>query len=159
LYNLRSGIKGDAQKFWSLTDRIFFGYGACHILAGAYLLRPPLSGFYAERIIPFDGHWGNHVYLTNGTIAFDHHGYSARDHLLKHHRKGWSVKSPGWDFVVERADFDLLSTPELNARKMRGPDQYLLDPVPRAQRFIERFDHLAASAKAAMTLNARPRPA
>lgn len=38
-------------------------------------------------------------------------------------------------------NFDLLDTLELNLRKMLGPDQYLHDPIPRAQTFIRRIDH------------------
>ena len=64
---------------WALPDRIFFGYGACHILAGTFLKHPPLEGFFAERIIPAENFSGNHVYVTNGTITFDHHGYSSRE--------------------------------------------------------------------------------
>jgi hypothetical protein len=152
LYHPKPGIKGDLEKFWSLPDRIFFGYGACHILAGAYLERPPLKGFYAEHIKPSEGFWGNHIYVTDGEVAFDFHGYSARKNLLSHHSKGWSARYSDWGCMIESVTFDLLSTAELNQRKMRGPDQYLLDPVMRAREFIARFNHAEASAKAAKTV-------
>ena len=64
--------------------------------------------------------------------------------LLDHHRKGWSRLQPGWVCIIERVAFDLLSTAELNQRKMLGPDQYLLDPIPRARCFIDRVDHAEA---------------
>ena len=149
MYVLNPGIKRDPEKRWALPDRIFFGHGACHILAGTYLAHPPLAGFHAERIIPNDGFAGNHVYLTDGEIAFDYHGYSARKHLLEHHRRGWSNRHAEWDFVIEKVDFDLLCTTELNRRKMLGPDQYLFDPIPRARRFIEMINHREAAARAA----------
>jgi hypothetical protein len=151
MYRAKPGIKNNPEQFWALPDRVFFGHGACHMLAGVYLLRPPLPGFRAERIIPDEGFWGNHIYVTNGEIAFDHHGYCARQNLLDHHRKCWSAQFVGWDCVVETVTFDLLDTNELNQRKMRGPDQYLHDPRPRAKRFIEQVDHEAASAKAGQT--------
>ncbi|GEO85012.1 MULTISPECIES: hypothetical protein [Alphaproteobacteria] len=141
MYVLKHGIKKDPVRRWGLPDRIFFGYGACHILAGVYLERPPLKGFLAERIVPAEGFAGAHIYVTDGVVAFDFHGYSLRDRLLAHHRKGWSADKPGWSAVIETVDFDMLGTVQLNARKMLGPDQYLDDPRPRALTFIERRNH------------------
>ena len=148
MYHLKPGIKKDPHRHWALPDRIFFGYGACHILAGVFLEMEPLPSFYAERIVPADGFYGNHVYVTDGTIAFDYHGYSLRERLLKHHWRGWSSDYPGWSAHVERVDFALLDTAALNARKMRGPDQYLSDPVPRARAFVLRRNHHEAVRKA-----------
>jgi hypothetical protein len=148
MYVLKPGIKADLHRQWSLPDRIFFGYGACHILAGVLLDQPPLPGFYAERVIPAQGFLGNHVYATNGVIAFDYHGYSIRDRLLEHHKRVWSSQYDGWLCAIERVDFKLLSTADLNMRQMRGPDQYLHDPIPRARRFVEQRDHAKAAAKA-----------
>lgn len=124
-----------------LPDRIFFGHGACHILAGVFLKHPPLQGFYAERIIPGDGFYGNHIYVTDGTIAFDYHGYSARKRLLDHHSRSWSAQyADTWNCILERVDFDLLNTADLNDRKMQEPDQYLKDPIPRAMSFISQIN-------------------
>ena len=77
MYVLKHGIKKNPEKRWALPDRIFFGHGACAILAGTFLEHPPLEGFYGERIIPGEGFSGNHIYVTNGVIAFDYHGYSS----------------------------------------------------------------------------------
>lgn len=52
---LKPAIKADPARRWALPDRIFFGHGACHILAGAFLDAPPLAGFHAERLVPGDG--------------------------------------------------------------------------------------------------------
>lgn len=148
MYVLKPGIKKDPARRWALPDRIFFGHGACAILAGAYLERPPLAGFRAERIVPAEGFAGNHIYVTDGVLAFDYHGYSLRERLLAHHGKGWAGRQVGWSCTIEAADFDLLDGRALNRRKMLGPDQYLHDPVARAERFIGRLDHAAAAAKA-----------
>jgi len=138
---LKPGIKKDPVRRWALPDRAFFGHGACHILAGVFLEKMPDHDFFAERLIPGDGFAGNHVYVTNGTIAFDYHGYSNRLRLLQHHTSAWSSQySTGWNCVLERVQFDLLSTIDLNRRKMLGPDQYKGDPVMRARAFIQRFD-------------------
>lgn len=32
MYVLKQGMKSDPHRRWSLPDRIFFGYGACHAL-------------------------------------------------------------------------------------------------------------------------------
>lgn len=148
MYWISGKKKRDPHLRWALPDRIFFGRGACHILAGAYLRLLPSSGFYAERIIPDAGHSGNHIYVTDGIIAFDFHGYTVRERLLAQHRRGWSARYPGWSRRIEPVDFDLLNTEALNARKMLGPDQYLYDALDRAQRFLTKTDHEKASARA-----------
>ncbi|ESX95746.1 hypothetical protein [Mesorhizobium sp. LNJC405B00] len=152
MYVLKHGIKKNPEAFWALPDSIFFGYGACHILAGTFLSHPPLDGFYGERIIPGEDFYGNHIYMTNGVIAFDYHGYSSRERLLQHHGRGWASHSAGWHCTLERVDFDLLDTADLNRRKMRGPDQYLYYPIPRAHRFLQRIDHAEGAARALRTV-------
>ena len=148
MYKLKPGIKQDPQRRWRLSDRIFFGHGACHILAGIYLEVAPLDGFRAERIIPGKGFVGNHIFVTDGVLAFDFRGYSCRANLLAHHTSGWAkVSSSGWHCNIVGVDFDLLETRELNARKMLGPDQYLMDPRPRARSFLNRFNHMASALK------------
>lgn len=142
MYILGSGIRKDPARRWALPDRIFFGYGACAILAGVFLLRPDSRDFHAERIIPGDGFAGNHIYVTDGIVAFDFHGYSLRFSLLRHFTSGWSNSyNTGWTCRVERVEFNLLNTAGLNQHKMLGPDQYLKDPIGRAAAFVDRIDH------------------
>ena len=148
MYRLKPGIKQDHERRWALPDRIFFGHGACHILAGVYLADAPLSGFHAERIIPRGDVPGGHMYVTDGVIAFDYHGYSLRGRLLHHHRRSWSADYPWWDCDIERVDFPILGASALNARKMLGPDQYLHDAIPRARAFLARTEHAVQSARA-----------
>ena len=138
MYFLKPGVKEDPVRRWNLPDRIFFGHGACHILAGVFLARFGSDAHWAEWVTPHNGLEGAHVYVTDGDRAFDYHGSPTRGALLAHHKKKWRSRLPGWDADVRAVDFDLLSTPALNERRMRGPDQYLHDPIPRAVRFIER---------------------
>lgn len=155
MYVLKPGVKAGPQRHWALPDRIFFGHGACHILAGVFLETSPLSGFHAERIIPGDGFAGNHIYVTDGLIAFDFHGYSSRLRLLHHHTSGWAARyKAGWHCTSEKVDFSLLSTTDLNQRKMLGPDQYGGDVISRARAFIDRVDHQRAATKARRTITA-----
>jgi hypothetical protein len=149
MYRMKPGVKKNPERRWALPDRVFFGNGACHILAGVYLQAPPLPGFHAERIIPGDGFAGNHIYVTDGTVAFDYHGYTLRNRLLRYYTNNWAGEyAEGWHCRLEPVDFDLLSTQTLNARKMLGPNQYLFDPIPRAQRYLWNIDHFAARNKA-----------
>lgn len=141
MYFLKPGIKQDAARRWALPDRIFYGHGACHILAGTYLEIYPDSGFYAVWVKPWEGFHGNHIFVTDGQIAFDYHGYSVRARLLIHHEKAWSSRFDGWGADTIPVDFPLLNTAELNARNMRGPDQYYGDAVERTQRYLKRVDH------------------
>ena len=138
MYVLKPGIKEDPVRRWNLPDRVFFGHGACHILAGVFIREFPGRAFWAEWIRPLDDREGNHIYVTNGTLTFDYHGYASLESLQNHHKRGWSSRIPGWEASIKRVDFDLLDTDALNARKMRGPDQYLEDPIPRAIAFLHR---------------------
>ena len=143
------GIKRHPERRWNRPDQIFFGHGACHILAGAYLRLFPQTNLQAERIIPAEGFAGAHIFLTDGMLAFDFHGYSRRDRLLAHHAKGWAQRYPGWSAALEAVEFDLLNTRELNAHKMLGPDQYFGDALARADAFLEKLDHRCGMRRAA----------
>ena len=148
MYRMKPEIKKDPARRWALPDRVFFGNGACHILAGVFLEMEPLPAFFAERIIPGEGFAGYHIYVTNGVIAFDYHGYSSRQKLLEHHTTVWAREyAEGWNCTLEYVAFDLLNTTELNRRKMLGPDQYNGNSINRAQKYIERIDHQTAMKK------------
>lgn len=144
MFMLASEIKRDPVRRWALSDRIFFGRGACHILSGVYLQRSFLPGAYAERIIPREDRFGGHCYVTDGEILFDYRGYAPRDRVLQHTQDAWlKVYDGDWSCHTEPVDFDLLDTVELNRRKMLGPDQYHGDPVARANALLDRIDHPA----------------
>jgi hypothetical protein len=147
MYFLKSGIKDDPELRWNLPDRIFFGYGACHILAGVYLDVFPSSRYRAHWIKPIDDFYGYHIFVSDGTVAFDFHGYSMRERLITHHKRGWSRRYPGWRANIEEVDFSLLDTQSLNAIKMLGPDQYLYSPIERARVFLEKYEHSHVDSK------------
>ena len=141
MYVLKAGIKQNQVRRWHLPDRIFFGHGACHILAGVFLQRYPEWHFEAQWLKPKGNQPGNHVFVTDGRIAFDYHGYSLMARLLNHHNKVWQHQYDGWSAETTPVDFSLLDTAELNARGMRGPDQYHGDVIIRAHRYLDRIDH------------------
>jgi hypothetical protein len=95
MYVLKPDVKGEPPKLWGLTDRIFFGNGACHILAGVFLRARPLPGFHGEWLKPGNGARGNHIYVTDGQLAFDSHGYSLRPRRIEHYRRNWNAVSRG----------------------------------------------------------------
>jgi len=130
------GIKKHPERRWKQPDRCFFGFGACHILAGVFLNDIASDRFYGEWITPLDDFTGTHVIATNGTVSFDFYGYTCRKRLLARYWRRFQSRYPGWDAKVVKVEFDLLDTEELNARKHLGPDQYFGDPIPRARQFI-----------------------
>ena len=136
MFTPKRNLKSDPEKRWQQSDRIFFGFGACHILTGVFLADPKFSDFYGEWIVPEEGFSGTHMYATNGMYAFDYHGFWCREKLLARYWAGFRKRYPGWDAQIERISFPLLNTKELNARKHLGPDQYFGDPILRAKRFI-----------------------
>ena len=136
MYWPRPGIKKHPEKRWKQPDRIFFGFGSCNILAGVFLETTPFTGFYGEWIVPVDAFSGTHMFVTNGEIAFDFHGYSFRNRLIAHHWRGHQAKFEGWNAQILKINFPLLHTVSLNSRKHMGPDQYYGDPVERAKLFI-----------------------
>jgi len=141
VYLLKPGIKENPALRWALPDRIFYGHGACHILAGMYLERFPEAGYHALWLKPKEGFSGNHIFVTNGKVAFDYHGYSVLERLLLHHKKAWASRFTGWDTDIALVDFNLLNTTELNSRNMRGPDQYLGNVLKRTSRYLDKVDH------------------
>jgi len=141
MYFPPKGIKQDALRRWKQFDRAFFGHGACHILAGVFLARPENAAFKAYWIQPLNGLSGYHIYVSDGKIVFDYHGYSLENQLLVHYTRGWQEKHPEWCCDVELVNFDLLDKGQLNDRKMIGPTQYYRDPLPRAHEFINRFQN------------------
>ena len=138
MYLATKEIKQDPERRWAQRDRAFFGRGACGILAGAYLKMFRSEDVWAEKIVPDGRFGGNHIFVTDGHLAFDYRGYCLRQSLLANHANGWrQLRGSEWDYTTQRVDFDLLSTVEMNANKMLGPDQYLDDPVQRAEAFIK----------------------
>ena len=140
MYILEPNKKRDPVVRWHLPDRIFFGHGACHILAGVFLQEQTGDAFSAYWIKPHR-HPGMHIFVSDGQLAFDYHGYSVSARLEVHHRKVWTTQYPDWSADIVPVDFDLLDTVQLNRRNMRGPEQYLCDAETRARLFLRRINH------------------
>jgi hypothetical protein len=137
--------KRDPVKRWNLPDRVFFACGACHILAYAWLQRFARYETSALWIKPAQGHTGNHIVVATPDWIFDYHGYARRavyiDHCFRRARQRW----PGWDASLITLPQDVLISEEESRQYdglwLRQPDQFLHNALPRAERFLDRFDH------------------
>lgn len=143
MYLLRPGIKEDPVRRWNLPDRVFFAAGACHILAYAFLERFPLAAFGPIWVRPRNGFTGNHVFVTDGYLAFDYHGYVPSGQLLDHFTKRARRIFPGWAADLVPVTVSLVNREEARTIGMdiREPTQFLHDALPRAHRYLKRFDH------------------
>jgi len=99
-------------------------------------------------IKPRAGFHGNHIFVTNGQIAFDYHGYSVLERLLAHHNKIWTSEYENWDAELIKINFSLLDIAELNARNMKGPGQYFGDAIARTHQYLDNIDHHQQKGKA-----------
>lgn len=83
MYVLKQGIKSDHHRRWSLPDRTFFGYGACHILAGVFLETS------ASRLLCGASYPGRRLFrisrLRNQLTAI-----RSVTSCLEHHKRVWS---------------------------------------------------------------------
>jgi hypothetical protein len=144
MYRLRTKDgKRDPAKRWALPDRVFFACGACHILAYAFLKAYPNRGFAPIWIRPRQGYTGNHIVVVRGDVAFDYHGYADWTRLFEHTKRRANQWWPGWDATwVRLPESVLISEPEsrtFDGLWLMEPNQFLYDPLPRAQRFLDRF--------------------
>ena len=142
MYLLRPGIKEDPVRRWNLPDRVFFAAGACHVLAHAFLERFPAAGFGPVWVRPRPGLTGNHVFVTNGDLAFDYHGYALYSELVRHYTKRARRLFPGWECDIVPVTVSLVNRDEAKAIGMdiREPRQFLHDALPHAHRYLDRFE-------------------
>ena len=67
----KTNVKHDPARRWHRPDRHFFANGACQVLAYAFLEKYPDLEFGARWIKPAPAFAGNHIYVTDGVMAFD----------------------------------------------------------------------------------------
>lgn len=147
--------KRDLEKRWALPDRVFFACGACHILAFAFLERHGTAEMQALWIKPAPGHTGNHIFVSDGAVAFDFHGYARQTDLLDHYWRRARFHSPGWDATLVELPRDILvagpASRAIDGLWLRGPDQYFADALPRARAFVARFQTPVERGRAAIS--------
>ncbi|MEU6579622.1 hypothetical protein [Nocardia sp. NPDC046763] len=125
----------DQELAWHLDDQWFFAAGACHILAYAFLAIHP-DVFTPKGLWPANSRDPSHVYVSDGTWAFDHCGWTLEHELLTVSR----AAEPAADYQARpiTLEFD-----ELCARHWhRTRAEYPHDPWSRAHTYIARFADL-----------------
>ena len=146
MFIIDQSVKVDPVRRWSLTERVFFACGACHILAFAFLERYPQSGFKPIWLKPLSGYMGNHIFVSNGEIVFDYHGYSDLQRYLRHTNMKANRWWPGWGGQLIDLPIDVLvsesKSKEYDGLWLREPQQFLHDAMPRARQFVARFPAL-----------------
>jgi hypothetical protein len=80
----------------------------------------------------------SHVYVCDGTWAFDHDGWTLEDELLTVTRAATAGQTPGT--LVERLALPGDLTAFCARHNSRLPSQYAFDPWPRALAYIARFE-------------------
>lgn len=130
--------KRDLAWSWQRGDRAFFQAGACHILADAFLRRYPEAGFRPLLIQPDEGFRGGHIVAASPSVVFDWHGFSDRETYQAHYFRKLRQFYPGWNATVIGLD-DFMTPAFFQKFNHRAPDQYLCDPTPRAEAFLDRL--------------------
>lgn len=118
--------RADQDLAWHRDDQWFFAAGACHILAYAFL-ETRSHRFTAKGLWPADAADPGHVYVSNGTWAFDHCGWTLERELLAVSR----VVEPAANYQSRAIRMGL---DELCARHWhRTRAEFLHDPWPLSE--------------------------
>jgi hypothetical protein len=148
MYFPKIDMKSDPFRRWHRPDRHFFANGACQVLAFAFLERYPDLGFQARWIKPAAGFTGNHIYVTDGTNAFDYHGLCTEQRLLAFGFTRARRSFPGWNATLLDLPAEVLVSEQrsrqIDGLWLREPKQFLNDALPRARRFLDRFGDIEA---------------
>ncbi|MFI0448664.1 hypothetical protein [Actinomadura sp. 6N118] len=140
MYRPSAGFRRTAEErrdqllSWNRGDTAFFAAGACHILAYAFLEKHPEAGFYPVGLWPCGAKDPSHVYVTDGTWAFDHDGWTLQSELLAVTR----AAEPDADFQPRPIPINL---GDYCARYNHRPRHlFAFDPWERALRYIAQFE-------------------
>lgn len=133
-------VKNDPVRRWNLPDRIFFAAGACHILAYVFLQKYSSRGFKPYWIKPESGFTGNHIFVSDGTLAFDYRGYTQEKTLLKQILEDMTTHYPGWCYELIEIEEEALISEELSKSYeglwLREPGKFLHNPMGRAESYL-----------------------
>lgn len=126
LFQRTDAERADQFLSWQRDDRAFFAAGACHILAWAFMRLHPDSGFEVYALRRPGSRYSSHVYVSDGTWAFDYFGWTPDAELRQAYQMEVSVVSVGLEtFCAENWH--------------RLPEQYPHMPWDRAYAYIGGF--------------------
>lgn len=129
-----------ADKFlaWKRDDASFFAAGACHILAHMFMELHYYEKKY--KMIGLKAHkdqYVHHVYVTDGTWAFDYAGWTLEEELLSETKKAHCQIDKDWDYekIVVTEDFETFC----KQQNHRPPSYFPYVPWERAYNYIKKF--------------------
>ena len=131
--------KEDLAGSWRRFDRAFFASGACHVLAHQFLQRSRMSKFRPYMVIPEPGFRGSHVFVSDGALVFDYHGWSRHAHFVDHYLRKIRRIFPGWRGAVADISCDFWTQSWFERTWSRQPHDYFVDPTERANSFVDRY--------------------
>jgi hypothetical protein len=137
LFSRTSEERKDPFLFWQREDQPFFAAGACHILAYMFSQLHDGEGYDVIFIKPHIINQGTHVYMSNGTWAFDHNGWTLESELLETTAAAYGKEYPGWGYERIIVEDDLETFCRNNNH--RQPWQFAYLPWERAYNFIKRL--------------------
>jgi hypothetical protein len=137
LFDRTAQERTDPFLFWKRDDQSFFAAGACHILAEMFRQLHYGEDYQVIFIKPINGMPGTHIYVSNGTWAFDHNGWTREQELLDVSRQAYTKRYPGWDCerIVVTEDLETFS----RKNNHRQPWQFAYLPWERAYKYIHQF--------------------
>jgi hypothetical protein len=135
LFDRTEQERKDPFLFWKRDDQPFFAAGACHILAEMFRQLHYGEDYRVIFIKPINGMPGTHVYISDGTWAFDHNGWTREQELLDTSRRAYTKRYPGWDCerIVVTDDLETFS----RQNNHRQPWQFAYLPWERAYKYIQ----------------------
>lgn len=130
----------DPELAWNRPDMAFFGAGACHILAYAFMQLHPDDGFQIVHIQPIATSSGHHIYVSNGVWAFDHNGWTKESDLLRINRIAERNRNPQWTYKRIIIKKDLAAFCAENNHMLA--EEFPHSPWERAFAYIQMFTHI-----------------
>lgn len=127
----------DPFLFWKRDDQSFFAAGACHILAEMFRQLHYGEFYDVIHLKPRKGQPGNHVYISDGTWAFDHNGWTREEELLETTKRMYREQYPDWEYARHVITDDIETFCRKNNH--RQPWQYAYLPWERAYNYIQKF--------------------
>lgn len=127
----------DQMLSWNRPDDAFFAAGACHILAFRFKTRRRDKAWDIAYIRPHGDRVGSHVYVTDGTWAFDFNGWTPEHVLLELSAIACRRLDPTWGYT--RIIIDQTLEAFCHAYRCRLPSEYAFDPTPRADAYLDPY--------------------
>jgi len=90
-------------------------------------------------IVPDRGFRGGHVIATDGTLAFDYHGFSSHPRFIVRYWRKIRAYFPGWRGSLVDLSGEFWTEAWFSRYQYRQPHQFLADPTERALRFIRQI--------------------